>query len=73
MPQHHPAFAATFKNRQPKTIESLGYIDELEKEYDDPIAYFEEKIRQMSKQQNAEQFVNVVMNPFLILLKNFFK
>jgi transposase len=42
------------KKTRSKTIESLGYIDELEKEYDDPIAYFEEKIKQMNKQQDAE-------------------
>src|SRR5690625_7081957 len=42
------------KKTRSKTIQSLGYLDELEKEYDDPIAYFEEKIKQMNKQQESE-------------------
>jgi len=32
------------------TIKSLGYLDELEKEYDDPIAYFNKEITQMNEQ-----------------------
>lgn len=33
------------KMSRSKTIESLGYLDVLEKEYDDPIAYFQKKSR----------------------------
>jgi len=36
------------KNRS-KTIESLGYLDELEKKYADPIAFFEAKIKKMNE------------------------
>ena len=32
------------------TIKSLGYLDDLEKEYDDPIAYFTEEVNRMNKQ-----------------------
>ena len=32
------------------TIKSLGYLDELEKKYDDPIAYFNKQITQMNEQ-----------------------
>jgi hypothetical protein len=39
-----------------KTIKSLGYLDELEKEYDDPIAFFEEKVKQMNEQRASETF-----------------
>ena len=35
------------KTRQ-KTIKTLGFLDVLEKEYDNPIAYFEKMARQMS-------------------------
>lgn len=35
-------------------IESLGYVDELEKKYDDPIAYFTE----VAKQMEAERLEN---------------
>ena len=44
------------KKSRAKTIESLGYLDELEKEYDDPIAYFEEKVKEMNQQKEAEKF-----------------
>lgn len=46
---------ATKKSRT-KTIESLGYLDELEKKYDDPIAFFEEKVKQMNEEYNEEKF-----------------
>lgn len=39
-----------------KTIESLGYLDELEKQYDDPIAFFEAKIKQMNAQLTSDAF-----------------
>ena len=32
-----------------KTIEKLGYLDDLKKEYDDPIAHFKEVAKQMSE------------------------
>ncbi|PWA04677.1 IS1634 family transposase [Pueribacillus theae] len=43
------------KKTRSKTIKSLGYLDELEKEYDDPISYFEKEIAQMNKQQEEER------------------
>ncbi|MEQ6378754.1 IS1634 family transposase [Bacillaceae bacterium S4-13-56] len=43
------------KKTKSKTIESLGYLDELEKQYDDPIAFFEEKVKQMNKQQDTDR------------------
>ncbi|WP_100013351.1 IS1634 family transposase [Lentibacillus sediminis] len=46
----------TTKKTKSKTIESLGYLDELEKEYDDPIAYFEEKVKRMNQQQEEDKF-----------------
>lgn len=37
-----------------KTIEKIGYLDELEKEYDDPIAHFKELAKQKSKEEIKE-------------------
>lgn len=45
------------KKTKLKTIESLGYLDELEKKYEDPIAFFNEKVRQMNREQEAEKSV----------------
>jgi transposase len=33
------------------TIEKLGYLDDLEKEYDDPIAFFTERVNQLKKEK----------------------
>nr|WP_231968776.1 hypothetical protein [Thermoanaerobacterium sp. RBIITD] len=33
------------------TIKSLGYLDELQKQYDDPIAFFEQQVKELNKQK----------------------
>lgn len=43
------------KKPKAKTIESLGYLDVLQKEYDDPIAFFEEKVKKMNEQMESEK------------------
>lgn len=43
------------KKPKAKTIESLGYLDVLEKKYDDPISFFEEKVKQMNQQLESEK------------------
>ena len=43
------------KKPKTKTIESLGYLDELEKQYDDPVSYFTEKAKRMNEQHAAER------------------
>lgn len=52
------------KSRQ-RLIQSIGYLDELENEYDDPIAHFKALAKQMTfekKQQQAE--VTITFKPF---------
>lgn len=44
------------KKSRAKTIESLGYLDELAKTYEDPIAFFEEKAKQMTQQREEQTF-----------------
>lgn len=39
------------KMSRSKTIESLGYLDVLEKEYDDPIAHFQKRVEQLKKEK----------------------
>lgn len=41
------------KKTRSKTIESLGYLDELEKN-ENPIAHFQAKIQEMNKEMNKE-------------------
>ena len=40
-----------------KTIKSLGYLDELEKTYDDPITYFKSMAREMDEKRRLEDSV----------------
>jgi len=43
-----------------RTVKSLGYLDELEKVYDDPIAHFKEVARKMTEEDNIRK--KVVLN-----------
>ena len=45
-----------------RTIKSLGYLDELEKEYDDPIAYFKEVARKMTEEEKAKRKLTLSIN-----------
>jgi len=45
-----------------KTIKSLGYLDDLEKEYDDPIAHFREVARKMTEDEKAEKHLTLKIN-----------
>jgi len=47
------------KKTKIKTIQSLGYLDKLEKEYDDPIAHFKEVARQMTADERARNRVQI--------------
>lgn len=52
-----------------KTIRSLGYLDELEKEYEDPIAHFKAVAKEMDTQRNrrptATIFASISRRSFL--------
>ena len=43
------------KTSRTRTIKTLGYLDELEKEFDDPISHFNEIVRQMTEERAASQ------------------
>lgn len=45
-----------------RTVESLGYLDELKKEYDDPIAHFQEVARKMTEEENAKKKLTLSIN-----------
>lgn len=53
----------TGKSKQ-KTMKTLGYLDELEKEYDDPIAYFTQLAKDMTDEYNSRHKpVTLKINP----------
>ena len=45
-----------------KTVKSLGYLNELEKQYPDPIAHFREVVRQMTEEEKAERRIQFNVN-----------
>jgi len=52
---------ATGKPRA-KTVLSLGYLDELKKEYDDPIAHFKEVARKMTEEEKLKKKLTLSIN-----------
>ena len=45
-----------------RTIKSLGYLDELEKEYEDPITHFKEVARKMTEAEKAKKKLTLSFN-----------
>ena len=45
-----------------KTVQSLGYLDILEKQYDDPIAHFKELARKMTEEENTKKKLTLTFN-----------
>ncbi len=43
------------KMSRAKTVESLGYLDDLEKLYDDPIAHFQKRVEQLKEEKKIRQ------------------
>lgn len=43
------------KKTKHKVIESMGYLDELEKQYDDPIDYFTKRAKKLTEEKKARQ------------------
>lgn len=43
------------KSTRQKTIESLGYLDDLEKLYEDPIAHFQERVEELREEKKAHK------------------
>ena len=49
-----------------KTIEKLGYLDDLEKQYADPIAHFKEVAKQMNKENIKEYTIKNINTKIII-------
>jgi transposase len=45
-----------------KNVKSLGYLDELKKQYDDPIAHFKEVARKMTEEESQERKLTLSIN-----------
>jgi transposase len=49
------------KKSRSKTIQSIGYLDELKKEYDDPIAHFTKIAKAMDTERLADKKVSITL------------
>lgn len=58
------------KTSSDHTVESLGYLDELKKIYDDPIAHFKEVARKMTEEENSKNILTLSINMNEQLEKN---
>ncbi len=47
------------KQSRTRTIQSLGYLDKLRKEYDDPICHFEKVAEEMTTQKKAKKTTSI--------------
>ena len=45
-----------------KTIMSLGYLDDLQKLYQDPVSHFREVAKQMTEEENARRKVSITLD-----------
>ena len=52
------------ENGKPKhrIIKKIGYLDELSDLYDDPVAYFSDEAKKMTKLKNDESFSSVSLD-----------
>ena len=50
------------KQSRTRTIESIGYLDNLRKEYEDPIAFFSQKAAAMTSEKKKEKSKTIVID-----------
>jgi hypothetical protein len=55
-------YDSSSKQSRTRTIQSLGYLEKLKKEYDDPVAYFTQKAAEMTAQKKKETSVTITIN-----------
>ena len=45
-----------------RTVQSLGYLEALKSEYDNPIAFFTQKALEMTEQKNTEKSITITIS-----------
>lgn len=55
-------YDASTKQSRTKTIKSLGYLEKLKEQYDDPIAYFTQKASLMTQQKKQEKNTSITID-----------
>ena len=52
-------YDSSTKQSRTRTIQSLGYVDALKSEYDDPIAFFTQKALEMTEEKKSKKTINI--------------
>lgn len=52
------------KGTRERTIEKIGHLSELKKEYDDPIAHFTQYAKELTAQKNKEKTISVTIDSY---------
>ncbi len=52
-------YDSSTKQSRTRTIQSLGYLEDLKSEYEDPIAFFTQKALDMTEQKNTEKSISI--------------
>ncbi len=52
-------YDSSSKQSRTRTIQSLGYLESLKSEHDDPIAFFTQKALEMTEQKKSEKSINI--------------
>lgn len=55
-------YDSSCKHSRTRTIQSLGYLEELKKKYDDPIAFFTQKAADMTLKKKKEKSISITIN-----------
>ena len=50
------------KSRSSTTVKVLGFVDALQKEYDDPIAHFKQVAKEMTAEEKAQRHISIDIN-----------
>lgn len=55
-------YDSTTKQSRTRTVKSIGYLDVLKQEFEDPIAHFTDVARQMTEEKKAQKNTSVVID-----------
>ena len=55
-------YDSSSKQSRTRTIKSLGYLDKLKQDYDDPIAYFTQYAEELTEQKKTEKSVTITID-----------
>jgi len=50
------------KKNRTRIVQSIGYLDALKKEYDDPLAYFSQKAKEMTEEKKKERSCSITIS-----------